>query len=652
VLVALPTNQGELNPLQGTAAGTTVQLGADYLSYARERHDAGTFKKKLVEKLLPTVPRRGKIRPVRPGQMFGKFEILEPLGKGGMAFVYRALDPERVPADGAPQGIGGVSPEVAIKVMKSEIALDPDYVGRFLREAANTALIDHPNVVTVLEVGSVEGRLYFTMELIEGETLKEHLRQGPVMEEEGVQILCQIFDGLVAAHKKGVAHRDLKPANVMILTTEDRYGFSIAGEFDVHLKITDFGLAHQMSLDQSAVGEGKRFLGTAKYIPPEVALGEDATLKSDVFSLGILAFSMFAGEPPFRARTKMDYITANVEQEAPLLTDKVPVSAEISALVDRMLEKDPAGRPDAEAVGRDLRRLTKRKGRAPILVDDDVESTFYHLRRSSPEDSKDSASERIAAVLPENVDAAAVRASLPYLAGGGGVLVLLLGLLFLRGTSKDVEPTPTPEVSRASASRSKPTPTRSKAPRVKPSIDRSAPLADPLALPARLPPSKAFKDRLARGEFLRLIRKGDAAWRKDDSQTALKAWRAAKAGLAGRAPQPLVDRLHAAARKVYLASGRAQKAKGELENALAMMSAGLTLAPQDEELTREHEELQASVTDLRAVEEGIKKARVLAFTPEQRGEALKLLEGLLPAAARVDRTREVQDAITKIRDGG
>tara|TARA_R110002072_G_scaffold21434_1_gene76085 strand:+ start:227 stop:748 length:522 start_codon:yes stop_codon:yes gene_type:complete len=173
-----------------------------------------------------------------------------------------------------------------------------------------------------------------------------------------------------------------------------------------------------------------------------------------------------------------------------------------------------------------------------------------------------------------------------------------------------------------------------------------------LALPGRLPPSKAFKDRLARGEFLRLVRKGDAAWRKKDAQTALEAWRAAKAGLAGRAPQPLVDRLHAAARATYLERGRSLKAKGELENALALLSAGLALAPKDADLTREHAELEAAVADLRAVEEGIKKAKVLAFTPERRGEAVKLLEGLLPAAGRVDRTREVEAALAKIRDGG
>jgi hypothetical protein len=106
------------------------------------------------------------------------------------------------------------------------------------------------------------------------------------------------------------------------------------------------------------------------------------------------------------------------------------------------------------------------------------------------------------------------------------------------------------------------------------------------------------------------------------------------------------------AHAVYLERGRSLKAKEELENALAMIGAGLALAPKDEELTREHVELQAAVTDLRAVEEGIKQAKVLAFTPERRGEAVKLLEGLLPAAARVDRTREVEAALAKIRDGG
>ena len=642
----LPTGSDDFDPLQGTAAGTTVQLGSDYLSYARERHDAATFKQQLVERLLPTVPVRGKVRPVRPGQPFGKFQILEPLGKGGMAFVYRALDPERIPPE--QEGLAPANTDVAIKVMKSEIALDPGYVKRFLREAANTSLIEHPNVVSVLEVGAVEGRLYFTMELIEGVTLKEHLRSGPVLEEEGVQILCQIFDGLIAAHAKGVAHRDLKPANVMILTTESRYGFSIAGEFDVHVKITDFGLAHQMRLDQSSIGPGKRFLGTAKYIPPEVALGEDATLKSDVFSLGILAFSMFAGEPPFRARNKLDYITANVEQQAPLLTEKVPVSAEISALVDRMLEKDPVGRPDAEAVGRDLRRLAGRSGRNRIVVHDDVDSTFYHLRQAGSEPARDSGIDRIAAALPEGVDAAAVRAALPWFAGGAGILIVLFAILFLRGGDSNT-PSPTPTLATPSPSRRASRPRKTPSPKAPPSIDRPQPSLQPLALPVPLPPSKEFVDRLARSVFPRLVRKGDLGWERGDLDAALTAWREASGGLKGRAPQALVDRLHAAAHAVCLTRGLKLEEAGDLGSALGMFKAGLLLAPKDTLLKAATLRAQVAVEDLTAVERGIKQAKVLAFSPEKKGAAIELLESLLPAADRIGRRAQVEAALKRIR---
>src|SRR5690606_9763870 len=137
-------------PEQGSAAGATVQLGADFLSYARERFDASRFKAELIQRLLPTVPTHGQPRVVRPGTRFGKFELEEPRGKGGMAEVYQAIDLERA----AGSGFGARderAARVALKVMKAEIALDPEYVRRFLREAANTALIDHPNVVKVDE---------------------------------------------------------------------------------------------------------------------------------------------------------------------------------------------------------------------------------------------------------------------------------------------------------------------------------------------------------------------------------------------------------------------------------------------------------------------------------------------------------------------
>ena len=639
-----PQSEAADEPIQGSAAGATVQLGADYLSYARERYDAKLFKEKLVERLLPTVPLSGRPHPVRPGQIFGKFQILEPLGKGGMAQVFLALDPERVQGE---EGFSAERPEVAIKVMKADIALDPEYVKRFLREAANTALIEHANVVSVFEVGSVEGRLYFTMEVIEGMTLKEHLRQGPVLEEEGVQILCQIFDGLLAAHRKGVAHRDLKPANVMLLTSQSRYGFSIQGEFGIQVKVTDFGLAHQMRLDQSSV-QG-RFLGTAKYIPPEVALGGPATFKSDVFSLGILAFAMFSGEAPFRAKHKLEYITANVEQEAPILRELVPVSAEISALVDRMLEKDPDGRPSAEAVGRDLRRLAKRQGRAAIVVRDDPESTFYHLRVPSEEATDESASARIAAALPEGVDAATVRALLPWAAGAGGVLVLLVAVLLLRGGGSPPAPTPPPSISQRplpTATRPSATPIASAAP--SPLVRRPAPPSEPLREAVPLPVSAAFTDTLARSQFLRVVREGDARWEAGDAPGALTKWRDALEKLVTEPPQALADRLHAGVHAVYLTKGRQLEEAGDVRGAQALFATGAELAPGDRDLRAALTRTDAALVDIDAVTAGLKQAKVLAFSPEKRGEARTLLQGLLPAAERVGLQARVQSALREL----
>ena len=300
--------------LQGKRAGGTVQLAHDFLTYAREQFDVTTFKHTLAERLLPTVPRGGTPHPIAPRTPFGKFDVRGRLGKGGMAEVYLVYDPEL-----APDSTRERDHLVALKVMKDSIAHDPNYVTRFLREAANTALIDHHNVVRVHEVGSVPGRLYFTMELIEGETLKDFMSRSVVEEDVGVQILCQLVDGIMAAHEKEIGHRDLKPSNVMVVTSQARYGYELADEFDVAVKVTDFGLAEMLDTDVPTDMPEGRFLGTAKYVAPEVVRGESRTLKSDVFSLGILAFQMFAGRAPFRARNKLEYITANLNAEAPSL---------------------------------------------------------------------------------------------------------------------------------------------------------------------------------------------------------------------------------------------------------------------------------------------------------------------------------------------
>ena len=618
--------EGKSDVVQGSAARQTVQLGADYLEYARERYDARGFKDKLVERLLPTVPRKGHARHVRSGQTFGKFQILDRLGKGGMAYVYLALDPER--------GTEEREASVALKVMKDEISTNPDYVLRFLREAANTALIEHRNVVSVLELGSVDGRLYYTMELIEGVTLKEHLRAGPVPEEEGVQILCQLVDGLVAAHDKGVAHRDIKPANVMILTSETRFGVAIEGEFDVVVKITDFGLARQLELDKSAVKPGGQFLGTAKYVAPEVIRGAPPTVKSDVFSLGILAFSMFAGESPFKARSKIEFVTANLEQEAPFLRDVVPVSPDLSQLVDRMLVKDPEERPDAKAVGRDLYRLARRKGREPITVSGDPESTFSRggrARRSRPGGGTSEG-------LP-----------LPLVIGGGvlsaGVVLSVLSVL--GGGGPPPPPSPTPS---ASLAPSQPRPSRTRRPPAPSPSPRRRELDPrrPLAAPVELPPSARFRDKLARSQFLARVQEGDEAWGRGDGEAALAGWRGAAQLLTGAPSPELAVRLRAAGRKVGLARAKELLRLGDPEGAAIEAETALQVAEGDRELEALAREARARLSDLAAVEQGIRRAKSLAFSPETRDQAIELLRELLPVAARVGKAGSVRAELARL----
>ena len=546
----MPVEQDDdrLLELQGTAAGKTIQLGADYLSYARGKLSPLEFKQQLVERLLPTVPRRGRPRPVKPREPFGKFEIRGRLGKGGMAEVFLAIDPER-----ATPGSMGQARErecmVALKVMKPEIALDPSYVKRFVREAANAALVEHKNVVRVFEVGSVEGRLYYTMELIEGETLKEISENGPLGEAEGIQVLCQLVDGLLAAHQRGISHRDIKPANVMLVTAKARYGVELAGEFDVAVKITDFGLAHMMASDTSESQEGGKFLGTAKYVAPEVVKGEQPTLKSDVFSLGILAFQMLSGRAPFQARNKLEYIAANLQMEAPALDSVAEVSPGLSRVVAAMLEKDPARRPDAEALGRDLRALMR--GSA-------VESTVQEV---APAPSR-----RSRRVPPERAASGSGR-----LIAGAAAGVVILGLAAWwasRGAPPPPTPPPPPGPVRPTPPERPPPPTPPP-PEVPPP---PPPPSDPLL--AEIPlPSMFLRTRQDGETFLARLAEGDAAWGKKDAAAAFAAWKAARALLVPPHREAALDRrCDAAGRALALAEADEAEAKGDRAGALTALN--------------------------------------------------------------------------------
>jgi eukaryotic-like serine/threonine-protein kinase len=281
------------------------------------------------------------------GMRLGSYEILSPIDAGGMGEVYRARDVR-------------LDREVAVKVL-SDGAPAADRVARFEREARAAGALNHPNVVTVHDVGTHEGAPYLVTELLSGKTLRERLQEGRLPPRKALEIAAQLARGLSAAHDKGIVHRDLKPANVF-LTQDGR------------TKILDFGLAHVIrsrgiGLDYETrsdplTGSGV-LLGTIAYMSPEQARQQAADARSDIFALGTVLYEMLDGRRPFAGATPADTLTAILHSDpAPIEADRGLPPA-LDRIVRRCLEKEPAERfQSARDVGFALEALSETSGAA------------------------------------------------------------------------------------------------------------------------------------------------------------------------------------------------------------------------------------------------------------------------------------------------
>src|SRR2546428_4982039 len=262
---------------------------------------------------------------LKRGTRLGVYEILAPLGAGGMGEVYEAHDSK-------------LGRKVAIKVLPATFIHDPQRLARFQREARMLASLNHPNIGTIHGLEESDGVHYLVMELVPGETLAERIGKGALPVEEALKVAGQVAQALEAAHEKGVIHRDLKPGNVK-LTPEGR------------VKVLDFGLAKAFSgdgaLDPSqlptltAMGtEEGRILGTPAYMSPEQAQGKHVDKRTDIWSFGCVFYAMLAGRAAFRGETSSDTIAAILEREPDWQRLPASTPAKILDLLRRGPQKD------------------------------------------------------------------------------------------------------------------------------------------------------------------------------------------------------------------------------------------------------------------------------------------------------------------------
>ena len=268
------------------------------------------------------------------GSRLGPYEVVSFIGAGGMGVVYKARDTR-------------LGRYVAIKVLPPAFARDPDRLARFEREARAVAAINHPNIVSVHDIGSADvvdddkgpmHATYLITELLDGETLRARLAAGPLTARKSADVAMQIARGLAAAHDRGIVHRDLKPENLVLLR-------------DGLVKILDFGLAKQSATaeagDQETIAgtDAGTVLGTVGYMAPEQVRGEAATPRSDLFALGAVLYELASGQKPFARATAAETMTAILRDDPPALATTPPeLAPALERIVGHAIEKEPGDR--------------------------------------------------------------------------------------------------------------------------------------------------------------------------------------------------------------------------------------------------------------------------------------------------------------------
>ena len=249
-----------------------------------------------------------------------RYEIIRSIGEGGMANVYLGYDTI-------------LDRNVAIKVLRGDLSNDEKFVRRFQREALSASSLAHPNIVEMYDVGEDDGTYYIVMEYVEGKTLKQLLKKrGTLTLSEAIDIMSQLTDGMAHAHDSYIIHRDLKPQNIMI-------------KDDGQIKITDFGIA--MALNATQLTQTNSVMGSVHYLPPEQASGKGCTIKSDIYSMGIIFYELLSGSLPFRGDNAVEIALKHMKEPLPSLRDDNPaIPQSIENIIKKATAKNPKNRYD------------------------------------------------------------------------------------------------------------------------------------------------------------------------------------------------------------------------------------------------------------------------------------------------------------------
>ena len=250
-----------------------------------------------------------------------RYEIVKNIGEGGMANVYLANDTI-------------LDRKVAVKVLRGDLSSDDKFIRRFEREALSVSNLSHPNIVEVYDVGEEEGSHYIVMEYIDGKTLKQLLKKRESLTlTEVIDIMTRLTDGIAHAHESYIIHRDIKPQNIMI-------------EDDGRVKITDFGIA--MALNATQLTQTNSVMGSVHYLPPEQASGKSATVKSDIYSLGIMMYELLTGNVPFKGDNAVEIALKHMKDKIPSIRKQDPsIPQSVENIILKACAKNPRNRYDS-----------------------------------------------------------------------------------------------------------------------------------------------------------------------------------------------------------------------------------------------------------------------------------------------------------------